>query len=108
VRQLLPSFRFLVAKELVENYNYSQTDAAKKVGTTQAAISMYFHAKRGRRWYSQPKLLSAMRPQAASTAKKIAHGKVSTVDSAQLFCTLCQGLRKKGICGFQAMSSRRT
>lgn len=102
VRELLPSFRFLVAKELVDNHNYSQTDAARKVGTTQAAISQYFHAKRGRRWSSQSKLLSEIRPNAASFAKRIADGKISTVDSAQLFCALCQGLRKRGVCGFRA------
>jgi predicted transcriptional regulator len=103
VRQLLPSFRFLVAKELVDNHNYSQTDAARKVGMTQAAISQYFHAKRGRRWSSKSTLLSEIRPQATSIAKRIADGKVSRVDSAQLFCTLCQRLRKKGVCGLRAL-----
>jgi predicted transcriptional regulator len=102
VRQLLPSFRYLVAKELVHNHSYSQTDAAKRVGTTQAAISQYFHAKRGRRWSSQSKLLSEIEPHAAAVAKKIAHGNASTVDSAELFCALCQGLRKKGLCGLRA------
>jgi len=102
VRQVLPSFRFLVARELVDKHNYSQTDAAKKVGTTQAAISQYFHAKRGRRWSSQSELLHEMGPHAASVAKRIANGKVSTVDSAQLFCVLCKGLRKRGVCGFKA------
>jgi predicted transcriptional regulator len=101
VRQFLPSFRFLVAKELVDNHNYSQTDAAKKVGTTQAAISQYFHAKRGRGWSSQAKLLSAMRPHATSLARSIARGNISRVDSTQLFCAICQGLRKKGMCGLQ-------
>jgi len=98
VRQLLPSFRYLVAKELVENHHYSQTDAAKKVGTTQAAISQYFHAKRGRRWSSQSKLLSVMEPHAISIASKIADGRVSTVDSAHLFCALCKGLKRGAVC----------
>ena len=47
VRYILPTFRSLIAKELVEKYHFSQNDAAKKLGTTQAAISHYLSSKRG-------------------------------------------------------------
>lgn len=99
VSQVLPSFRFLVAKQLVEKHRYSQTDAAKRVGTTQAAISQYFYSKRGRRWSSQSKLLSAIRPFAVSVADEIAKGKLSMVDTVEVFCALCAHLKRGVVCG---------
>ena len=98
VSQVLPSFRFLVAKELVTKYHYSQVEAAKKVGTTQAAISQYFDSKRGRRWSKKSNLLSAMKPVAASTARQIATQQVSMVDSIQLFCLFCQSMKRGVVC----------
>ena len=98
VRQVLPSFRFLVAKELVTKYHYSQTEAAKKVGITQAAISQYFDSKRGRRWATQSHLLSAIKPVAVSTAEQIAKGGVSIVDSIRLFCLFCQSMKEGPVC----------
>lgn len=48
-RYALPKFRLLVAKELIEKYGFTQTEAARKLGITQAAISQYLHSKRGYR-----------------------------------------------------------
>jgi len=98
VSQVLPSFRFLVAKELVRKHHYSQSEAAKRVGTTQAAISQYFDSKRGQKWSSQPKLLSSLKPFAASTANQIAKGTVSMIESIQLFCTFCQTMKQGTVC----------
>ena len=46
-RFVLPIFRSLIAKELIEKYSFTQVEAAEKLGTTQAAISQYIHSKRG-------------------------------------------------------------
>ena len=46
-RYILPIFRSLIAKDLIEKYNFTQVEAAEKLGTTQAAISQYLHSKRG-------------------------------------------------------------
>ena len=43
VRYVLPAFRSLVAKKLLEEYNFTQLEAARALGTTQAAISQYVH-----------------------------------------------------------------
>jgi hypothetical protein len=39
-----------------------------------------------------------MEPHATSIASKIADGRVSTVDSAHLFCALCKGLKRGAVC----------
>ena len=45
-KYVLPLFRCLVAKELINNYDLTQVEVAKKLGTTQAAISQYVNSKR--------------------------------------------------------------
>ncbi len=45
-KYVLPVFRSLVAKELISTYHFTQVETAKKLGTTQAAISQYINSKR--------------------------------------------------------------
>jgi len=95
-RYLLPIFRSMVAKELIEKYNFTQIAAAKKLGTTQAAISQYLHSKRGYKGAKQfADLLPEIRSLANETAKTIAAGKIETEDVMRKFCELCTVLRKK-------------
>jgi len=47
VRYILPLFRSVVAKTLIEKHKFTQGEAAEKLGTTQAAISQYIYLKRG-------------------------------------------------------------
>jgi len=42
-KYMLPLFRSLIAKELINNYKLTQLETAKKLGTTQAAISQYIN-----------------------------------------------------------------
>lgn len=96
-RYLLPIFRSLVAKELIEKYDFTQMDAAEKLGTTQAAISQYIHSKRG---YKGAELFDDIIPTiqklAHETAKDIATGKIDSDAAILNFCKLCASLREKG------------
>ena len=96
-RYLLPIFRSLVAKELVEKYDFTQMDAAEKLGTTQAAISQYIHSKRG---YKGAELFEDIIPViqdvAYETARDIATGKIDSDVVMLNFCKLCMSLREKG------------
>jgi len=95
-RYLLPIFRTMVAKELIEKYNFTQVAAAKKIGTTQAAISQYIHSKRGHKGVKQfVDLLPEIRSLANETAKGIAMGEIDTEGMMRKFCDLCTVLRKK-------------
>jgi predicted transcriptional regulator len=82
-----------VARSLIENYNFSQVAAAKKLGTTQASISHYLYSKRGEKMVKQLEASSAIRDIVAEIAEGIATDKLSPVDSMLQFCKLCEALR---------------
>ena len=46
-RSVYPALRAMIADVLIKKYNYTQVEAAKKLGVTQAAISYYLSSKRG-------------------------------------------------------------
>ena len=95
-RYLLPIFRSMVAKELIEKYNFTQMAAAKKLGTTQAAISQYIHSKRGLKGTEQfADLIPKIQSLANETAKNIAVKDIGTEEVMRKFCELCTILRKE-------------
>ena len=80
--------------DLLEKYDFSQQEAAKKLGTTQATISYYIHSKRGRRGKTQfEEMLPTIQVAARETAKNIATGKTSPDEVVQNFCKVCMSLR---------------
>jgi len=95
-RYILPIFRSMVAKELIEKYNFTQVAAAEKLGTTQAAISQYIHSKRGYKGIEQfENILPEIQSVASETAKSIASGELSAEEVTSRFCKLCTKLREK-------------
>ena len=97
-RYVLPIFRSLVAKELIERYNFTQLEAAKKLGTTQAAISQYIHSKRGHKGLSGfEQILPLIKAAACETAEGIAKGRMSSDEVMSNFCRLCASMREKGL-----------
>jgi len=96
-KHILPVYRSLIAKELIEEHNFTQTEAAEKLGTTQAAISQYLHSKRGYKGIEQfEDLLDAIQESASNTAKEIATGKMNSDKLILSFCELCASIREKG------------
>ena len=47
VAKILPAMRAIITKELMQTYGLNQTEAAKKLGITQPAISQYNRELRG-------------------------------------------------------------
>lgn len=47
VRDVLPSFKAFIVKELNHTYKLSQSKIAEKLGITQASVSYYLHGERG-------------------------------------------------------------
>jgi len=96
-RYVLPIFRSLVAKELIEKHDFTQVEAAEKLGTTQAAISQYIHSKRGYKGVAQfEKVLPAIQAAASEIARSIASGKMNTDEAMLNFCKICTSLREEG------------
>lgn len=96
VRYVLPTFRSLVAKELIEKYNYSQTEVAKKLGITQASISLYLYSKRGNRRMEQLGSIPAVQLAVKEVAREIEVNKLPMMDIMMLFCKLCRTLVSQG------------
>lgn len=93
VRSILPAFRSLVARSLVENFNFSQVAAAKKLGTTQASISHYLYSKRGEKMVKQLEASSSVKAIVSEIAEGIAADKITPFDAMLQFCKLCESLR---------------
>ena len=94
-RHILPLYRSSVAKELIEKYDYTQVNAAKKIGTTQAAISQYITSKRGHRGVrNYEEIAPSIQDAAAKAAKRLAKEGMSPDEFSTSFCDLCTDLRK--------------
>jgi predicted transcriptional regulator len=94
-RHILPLYRSFVAKELVKKYNYTQVQAAKKLGTTQAAISQYLTAKRGRKGIQNyDEIAPLVQDAAIEVAKRLTTTEMSPEEFSESFCDLCKVLQK--------------
>jgi len=98
-KYVLPIYRSLLAKELVQKYHLSQTETAKKLGTTQAAISQYLSSKRAYKGMKQvEEFLPKLHVMAEKTAIKLANKTISVDDITDDFCGLCSTFcRKKDV-----------
>ena len=97
VRSVLPAFRSLVAKRLIESFNFSQVAAAKKLGTTQASVSNYLYSKRGNKFAKQLEASPSVQTIVNKVANGIATNETSTFDAMLEFCRLCTALRSSDL-----------
>jgi predicted transcriptional regulator len=94
-RHILPLYRSFVAKELVKKYSYTQVQAAKKLGTTQAAISQYLTSKRGHKGIQNyDEIAPLVQNAAAEVAERLTTTKMSPEEFSGSFCDLCKSLQK--------------
>jgi predicted transcriptional regulator len=94
-KYVLPVFRSLVARELVNTYKLTQVETAKKLGTTQAAISQYINSKRAFKGKEQiGELLPQIRDIAKKTAKHLAKGNLTSKEVSIDFCKICSSFCK--------------
>src|SRR5512140_598384 len=92
-KYVLPIFRALVAKELVNTHHLTQSDAAKKIETTQAAISQYIASKRAIKCSEQfAPILPEIQIMARNTANQLIKNQVSWGEVTLSFCTICSTL----------------
>ena len=92
-RHILPLYRSFVAKELVKKYKFTQVQAAKKLGTTQAAISQYVTAKRGHKGIKNYNGIAPLiKNAAAQVAERMTTTEMSPEEFSQSFCDLCNSL----------------
>ncbi|MGA2385557.1 MAG: hypothetical protein ABSG33_03390 [Candidatus Bathyarchaeia archaeon] len=86
----VPLFRSLVAKELINTYNLTQVEAARRLGTTQAAISQYIHSKRASKGTEQlGDIVPKIQAMASETAGRLAKKEITPDEVTVDFCKLC-------------------
>ncbi len=93
VREIIPAFRTLVAKQLIKKHHFSQIEVAKSLGTTQATISYYLYSKRGKKGVEQLKSKTLVQSSANEVAQRIANNNFSLIDATLEFCKLCRVLK---------------
>jgi len=94
-RNILPTFRSFVARELLNKYKLTQNEVAKRMGTTQAAISQYKNSKRGVKGVPNYTEIEPLIQSAASKiAKRMAKTEITPDEFGKAFCELCTLLRK--------------
>ena len=99
VKHVLPTIRAMIAKELIEKHSFTQVEAAKRLGISQAAISWYLAKKRGhadKKGYriiyveSSPEIKGLIQ----YISKKIAtEDATSTDEMTRKFCNACVSFR---------------
>ena len=95
-RYVLPIFRSSIARELIEKYNYTEVETAKKLGITQAAISQYLHSKRGCKGIPQcGDFLPSVQTAAREAAKRMATEEADLMEITSTSCKMCMSFREK-------------
>jgi len=92
--EFLPAVRALITKELIQKYNYTQTDVAKALGITQPAVSQYKKELRGqsvRILEKNEEVLNLV----SKLCAEINTGQVKPEELHAKFCEVCKLLRKK-------------
>jgi predicted transcriptional regulator len=94
VRYYLPAMRYRIAKELMENYGWTQVEVSDRLRITQAAVSKYMGGKLDEKAkdFSEK---SEVKNAAKKIAKEIAEEKQRSDSIAEL-CQVCGTLRREG------------
>lgn len=93
-KHILPSLRSLIAKGLIEDHGFSQTAAAEKIGTTQAAISYYLSLRRGEKFLTRLESDPLIKSTIEEIINGLATGSLSSEEVMDKLCDLCMSLRK--------------
>jgi len=95
VKCLLPSARAMVAKELMTKHNLKQAEAAKLLGVSQPAVSLYYRKIRGKAIDLEDD--SDVTKLIGNIADSLAKGGLSHKDFISRFCEICRIVRAKGL-----------
>ena len=95
IKCLLPPVRALLAEELTAKHNRKQSEAAKLLGVSQPAISLYQRKIRGKAidLKKDPEIMEQIENMANILAKE----NLTYKEFIQLFCEICKKIRAKGL-----------
>lgn len=90
-RYILPALRAMVAVRLVKNYGLSQVEVAKKLSTTQPAVSYYLRSLRGVKSVKALSKIEGVLELVEEFTSKLATGE--DVDIEEFVCKVCRKVR---------------
>ena len=95
VKSIVPAFRALVAKELVESYELKQENIASLLGVTQSAVSQYTRSLRGKALDLDR--VESVRMVAKDLAAALVRDSLSLKQMNQKYCEACRIARETRI-----------
>jgi predicted transcriptional regulator len=95
VKCVLPVVRAMIARELMYTYGLRQVEAAKLLGVSQPAISLYSRSIRGKAIDLEND--GEIRLLVAHMTESLAKGPVSHRDLILMYCGICKAIRAKGL-----------
>ena len=103
-RWVLPAIRAQVARQLVETYGFTQLEAARRLGTTQPAVSLYRQQLRGK----ETGLLqrASIKRAIGELSGQLARDEIDSAKATKLVCGICRKLRRLGLVGASASQAR--
>ncbi|MEM3699376.1 MAG: helix-turn-helix domain-containing protein [Candidatus Bathyarchaeia archaeon] len=95
VKCLLPPVRALIAKTLTTKHKLTQKEAAKLLGISQPAISLYERKMRGKalNLENEPEITKLIE----NLADALAEGNLCHKEFIQMFCEICRTIRAEGL-----------
>ena len=95
IYKILPAFRFLLAKQLIDKYGFTQMEVAGKIGITQSAISQYLTSKRAVKGLQELGInYHLVESMANEVAEKIANNEMNPFEITTYFCKLCTTIKE--------------
>ncbi|HDD46550.1 MAG TPA: hypothetical protein ENG42_03670 [Candidatus Aenigmarchaeota archaeon] len=96
VRDVLPRIRAIMARMLIEDYGFSQVQAAIMLDTTQPAISQYKKELRGKKKFVfeyDPEISDML----SDFVRKIASNQIKPNETGARFCEICKRIQERGL-----------
>ena len=97
VKCALPSVRAMIAEKLVNEHNLNQAEAAKLLGVSQPAISLYCRKIRGKAINLEDD--RDIENLIERLAERLAKGKLPHKEFVLKLCEICRTIRAKGLLG---------
>ena len=94
-KDLIPTVRALLVKDLVERHNLNQVEIANRLGITQPAVSQYLRSVRGTSRTKELLKMSYFMQSLTKLSDDIAAGKVRGIKISEMYCKLCDIYRKR-------------
>jgi hypothetical protein len=95
VKCVLPVVRAMIARELTTRHQLKQVDAAKLLGVSQPAISLYYRSRRGKAIDLEND--QSVKTLVAQTADSLVENRLSRTDLILMYCKICRTIRSKGL-----------